>query len=65
MDQLSIEMDNYRNKAKQVSDDLQNNQERVRRSVKAMRLALSLLDGEDLNMSGSTDRNNADKKKVS
>ena len=65
MDQLSIEMDNYRNKAKQVSDDLQNNQERVRRSVKAMRLALSLLDGEDLNMSGSTDRNNTDKKKVS
>lgn len=47
IDQLNFELDNYRNKGKELNRVLDDNRERVRRTVKALRLALSMLEGDD------------------
>lgn len=47
IDQLNYELENYRSKGKELNHVLDDNRERVRRTVKALRLALSMLEGED------------------
>lgn len=47
MDQMANEMENYRAKGKETNKKLDNSRERMRRTVKALRLALSLLEGEE------------------
>lgn len=48
MDQMTYEMDNYRIKGKELNKKLDAYQERVKRTVKALRLALTLLEGDDV-----------------
>lgn len=45
MDQLSMELESYRAKGQDLNRQISENQETVRRTVKALRLALSLLEG--------------------
>lgn len=47
IDQLSYEIENYRNKGKELNQAIEIDQERIRRTVKALRLALTMLEGED------------------
>ncbi|MGE0631723.1 MAG: hypothetical protein AB7O96_04915 [Pseudobdellovibrionaceae bacterium] len=48
MDQLKIECDNYRNKCQELNKNIDQNQEQIRRTVRALRLALTNLEvGED------------------
>lgn len=46
-DQLTYEIENYRNKGKELNQAIETDQERIRRTVKALRLALTMLEGED------------------
>ncbi len=47
MDQLNMELENYRSKGQELNKNLNDKQEMLRRTVKALRLALSMLEGED------------------
>lgn len=47
IDQLNIELTNYRNKNQELNRLTNDKQEQLRRTVKALRLALSMLEGED------------------
>lgn len=47
MDQLNMELENYRSKGQELNKVLNDKQEMLRRTVKALRLALSMLEGED------------------
>ena len=47
IDQLGFELENYRSKGKELNKSMEDTRERVRRTVKALRLALSMLEGED------------------
>ncbi len=47
IDQLSIELNNYRTKNQEINRQTTDKQEMLRRTVKALRLALSMLEGED------------------
>lgn len=53
MDQLNFEMENYRSKGKELGRQLHERQDVLRRTVKALRLALSMLEGADLDDSDS------------
>jgi DNA repair exonuclease SbcCD ATPase subunit len=47
IDQLNMELDNYRTKGQDLNKQIQEKQELLRRTVKALRLALSMLEGDD------------------
>lgn len=47
IDQISIELNNYRQKNQELNRQTNDKQEMLRRTVKALRLALSMLEGED------------------
>lgn len=47
LDQMSLEVENYRNKGQELFKQMANRQEVLRRTVKALRLALTLLESED------------------
>ena len=47
IDQLAHELDNFRLKSKDLNKRHEGQQERIRRTVKALRLALSMLEGDD------------------
>ena len=47
VDQLNLELENYRSKGQELNKQLGDKQEILRRTVKALRLALSMLEGED------------------
>lgn len=46
-DQLNLELENYRNKGQELNRQLTDRQETLRRTVKALRLALSMLEGDE------------------
>ncbi len=46
VDQLLADIENYRGKGRKLSDLLNSNEDRIQRSVRALRLALSMLEGE-------------------
>lgn len=46
-DQLNMELDNYRNKGQELNRQMQEKQDLLRRTVKALRLALSMLEGDE------------------
>src|SRR5690606_17266616 len=45
IDQLNMELENYRNKGQELNQRLHEKQEMLRRTVKALRLALTMLEG--------------------
>ena len=45
IDQLSMELESYRTKGKDLNKQLEGKQETLSRTVKALRLALTLLEG--------------------
>lgn len=47
VDQLNLELENYRNKGQELNKQLGDRQEILRRTVKALRLALSMLEGDE------------------
>lgn len=47
VDQLNIELENYRSKGQELNTQLNDKQELLRRTVKALRLALSMLEGDE------------------
>lgn len=47
VDQLNLELENYRSKGQELNKQLGDKQEILRRTVKALRIALSMLEGED------------------
>lgn len=47
LDQLTLELENYRNKGQELNRQIGDKQEMLRRTVKALRLALSMLEGEE------------------
>ncbi len=47
MDQLNIELEIYRSKGQEMNTQLKDKQELLRRTVKALRLALSMLEGDE------------------
>jgi predicted nucleic acid-binding Zn-ribbon protein len=47
IDQLNLELTNYRNKNQELNRLTTDKQEMLRRTVKALRLALSMLEGEE------------------
>ncbi|MCB0407998.1 MAG: hypothetical protein KDD34_07340, partial [Bdellovibrionales bacterium] len=47
IDQLNIELENYRSKGQELNTQLKDKQELLRRTVKALRLALSMLEGDE------------------
>jgi hypothetical protein len=51
MDQLHYEMDSYKSQARELNQQIQNQKEQIRRSTKALRLALTLLENEDIDVS--------------
>lgn len=51
MDQLHFEMDSYKTQARELNLHIQNQKEQIRRSTKALRLALTLLENEDVDVS--------------
>jgi hypothetical protein len=51
MDQLHFEMDSYKSQARELNQHIQNQKEQIRRSTKALRLALTLLENEDIDVS--------------
>lgn len=51
MDQLYFEMDSYKSQARELNQQIQNQKEQIRRSTKALRLALTLLENEDIDVS--------------
>ncbi len=54
MDQLNLELTNYRNKNQELNRITMDKQEQLRRTVKALRLALSMLEGEEEPVPAST-----------
>jgi len=50
MDQLHFEMDSYKTQARELNQHIQNQKEQIRRSTKALRLALTLLENEDIDV---------------
>lgn len=46
IDQLGFELENYRDKSRDLNKMIEDNRERVRRTVKTLRVALSMLEGE-------------------
>jgi chromosome segregation ATPase len=53
IDQLNIELENYRKKTQELNKQGKDHQELVRRTVKALRLALSMLEGEETKIKGT------------
>ena len=51
LDQMNVELDNYRNKGQELNRHLSDKQELLRRTVKALRLALSMLEGDEESLS--------------
>lgn len=51
MDQLHFEMDSYKNQARELNAQIQGQKEQIRRGTKALRLALTLLENEDIDVS--------------
>lgn len=51
MDQLHFEMDSYKTQARELNQHIQSQKEQIRRSTKALRLALTLLENEDIDVS--------------
>lgn len=49
MDQVSMELDNYRHKGQELNKQLNDKQEMLKRTVKALRIALTMLEGADAN----------------
>lgn len=47
IDQLNFELESYRTKGRELNRHVEDNRERVRRTVKALRLALTMLEGEE------------------
>jgi DNA repair exonuclease SbcCD ATPase subunit len=47
IDQLNLELNNYRSKNQELNRQTSDKQEQLRRTVKALRLALSMLEGEE------------------
>jgi DNA repair exonuclease SbcCD ATPase subunit len=47
MDQINLELNNYRSKNQELNRQTTDKQEMLRRTVKALRLALSMLEGEE------------------
>lgn len=47
LDQSNLELENYRNKGHELNKQIHDKQEMLRRTVKALRIALSMLEGED------------------
>lgn len=47
IDQLNLELNNYRSKNQELNRQTTDKQEQLRRTVKALRLALSMLEGEE------------------
>lgn len=47
LDQINLELDNYRNKGHDLNKQLSDKQEMLRRTVKALRIALSMLEGDE------------------
>lgn len=47
LDQLNLELDNYRSKGHDLNKQLSDKQEMLRRTVKALRIALSMLEGDE------------------
>lgn len=56
IDQLNIELNNYRNKNQELNRQTNDKQEMLRRTVKALRLALSMLEGEEENPAANAQR---------
>jgi hypothetical protein len=48
IDQLNYELENFKIQSRELNKDLQNQREQMRRSIKALRLALSLLENQEL-----------------
>jgi hypothetical protein len=51
MDQLHYEMESYKAQARELNQQIQGQKEQIRRSTKALRLALTLLENEDIDVS--------------
>ncbi|MES2770095.1 MAG: hypothetical protein V4596_13200 [Bdellovibrionota bacterium] len=51
MDQFHFEMDSYKAQARELNNHIQSQKEQIRRSTKALRLALTLLENEDIDVS--------------
>lgn len=47
LDQSNLELENYRSKGHELNRQINDKQEMLRRTVKALRIALSMLEGED------------------
>lgn len=47
LDQVNLELDNYRNKGHELNKQLADKQDMLRRTVKALRIALSMLEGDE------------------
>jgi chromosome segregation ATPase len=47
LDQINYEMDSIRKKTQSINQQVEDQQDRIKRSVKALRLAVSLLDGDE------------------
>lgn len=56
VDQLTIELDNYRNKGQDLNKQLGDKQDILRRTVKALRIALSMLEGEEEGAASATQK---------
>jgi hypothetical protein len=53
LDQSRLEIENYRNKSQELKRRFDDKQEILRRTVKTLRLALTMLEGEEDGSSGS------------
>lgn len=51
IDQLHFEMDSYKTQARELNQQIQDQKDQIRRSTKALRLALTLLENEDIDVS--------------
>lgn len=51
IDQMQFEMDSYKTQARELNQQIQNQKDQIRRSTKALRLALTLLENEDIDVS--------------
>lgn len=51
MDQLHFEMDSYKSQSRDLNQKIQTQKDQIRRSTKALRLALTLLENEDIDVS--------------
>jgi hypothetical protein len=51
IDQLHFETDSYKAQSRELNQQIQNQKEQIRRTTKALRLALTLLENEDIDVS--------------